>query len=129
MHMPRITHLVAWVLGAALSAFAYWYVVVYILDEFNRGYGRDTWFILNLYLFALSMVSGLIGYFVAALFRPRLQTFALAFLPGIAFTAGQLLLVFALGRAFPDRDVFGQALVGALVIGVLSIFAMPTRAA
>jgi len=112
-----------------LSALAYWYVLVYIFDEFNHGYGRDTWFILNLYLFALSMVSGLVGYFIAALFRARPRTFAIACLPGVAFTVGQLFLVFALGQAFPDRDVVGQGLAGALVIGALSIFAVPPRAA
>jgi hypothetical protein len=129
MHLPRFTHLVAWVLGAALSALAYWYVLVYIFDEFNPEYGRDTWFILNLYLFALSMVGGLVGYFIAALFRARPRTFAIACLPGVAFTVGQLFLVFALGRAFPDRDVVGQGVAGALVIGALSIFAVPSRAA
>jgi hypothetical protein len=129
MHMPRFTHLVAWVLGAALSALAYWCVLVYIFDEFNPEYGRDTWFILNLYHFAFFMVSGLVGYFIAALFRVRPRTFAIACLPGVAFTVGQLLLVFALGRAFHDREVVGQALVGALVLGALSIFAVPSRAA
>ena len=127
--MPRFTHLVAWALGAALSGLAYWYVLVYIVDEFNPQYGRDTWFILNLYLFALSMVSGLVGYFIAALFRARPRTFVVACLPGIAFTVGQLLLFFALARAFPDRDVVGQGIAGALIVGALSIFAVPSRAA
>ena len=127
--MPRFSHLVAWILAAALSALAYWYVLVYIVDEFNPEYGRDTWFILNLYLFALSMVSGLVGYFIAALFRARPRTFAIACLPGVAFTVGQLFLALALRQAFPDRVVFGQELAGALFVGALSIFAVPSRAA
>jgi hypothetical protein len=127
MHMPRFTHIVAWVSAAALSALAYWYVRVYIFDEFNPQYGRDTWFILNLYLFALFMVSGLVGYFIAALFRARPRTFAVACLPGVAFTVGQLFLMFALRQAFPDRDVVAQGLAGALVVGALSIFAVPSR--
>ena len=129
MHAPRIIALVAWILGAALSALAYWYVVVYVLDQFNHGYGRDNWFVLNLYLFALSIVSGLVGYAIAALFRSRPKTFAAACLPGVAFTVCQLFLVFALGYMFPNRDVVAQGLAGALAIGALSIFAVRPGAA
>jgi len=129
MHASRILALVAWILGAALSALAYWFGVVYVLDQFDHGYGRDNWFALNLYLFALSIVSGLIGYGVAALFRPPPRTFAAACLAGVAFTVCQLFLVSALGRVFPDRDVAGQGLAGALVIGALSTFAVRPGAA
>jgi hypothetical protein len=108
---------------------AYWYVVVYVFDQFDRGYGKDTWFLLNLYLSALSVVIGLVGYVLASFIGPRARTFAFASLAGIAFAVGELLLVFALAHAAPDRDMMAQGLVGALVIGALTVFVVPAHAA
>jgi alcohol dehydrogenase class IV len=48
---------------------------------------------------------------------------------GIAFTVGELLLVFALAHAFPDRDMVAQGLVGAFVLGALSFFVVRPHAA
>ena len=127
--MTHIANLATWMLGAAGAMLAYWSVVVYLFDQFNHGYGRDTWFLLNLYVSALSIVIGLFGYALASFFWSRPRTFALACLAGVAFTVGELLLVFALERAFPDRDVLAQAFVGALVIGALSVFVKRRHAA
>jgi L-lactate permease len=127
--MSRITSLVAWIVGAAGSTVAYWYVVVYLFDEFNHGYGRDAWFQLNVYLSMLAVLVGLIGYAVLTIFRRGPRTFAAACLSGAAFTVCELLFVFALGRVFPDRDMVIQGLAGALVIGALSIFLARPNAA
>jgi hypothetical protein len=127
--MSRFASLTAWVVGATASVATYWYVVVYLFGEFNHGYGRDTWFQLNLYLSMLSVLVGLVGYGVGIIFHPRPRTFVVACLAGVAFGLCELLFVFALGHAFPDRDMTMQGLVGALVIGALSIFVVRPYAA
>jgi len=73
--MPRIANLVAWIVGATASGVAYWYVVIYLFDEFNHGYGRDTWFQLNVYIFMLAVLAGLVGYALLTVFRRAPQTF------------------------------------------------------
>jgi uncharacterized membrane protein YhdT len=127
--MSRIASLAGWVVGASALVAAYWYVVVYLLGEFNHGYGRDTWFQLNLYLSMLSVLVGLVGYGAIAIFRTRPRAFVTACLAGAAFSVGELLFVFALGRVFPDRDMTMQDLAGALVLGALSIFVVRPHAA
>ena len=127
--MSRIASFAAWLFGAAVSAAAYWYVVVYLLDDFNPEYGRVGWFALNLYVSALSVVAGLVGYAAVAFFRPFPRAFIRACLAGVAFTAAELVLVFVLKRALPDQDALAQGLVGALVIGALSSLVLHPRAA
>ena len=127
--MSRIASLVARIVGAAGSTVAHWYVVVYLFDEFDHGYGRDTWFQLNLYLSMLALRVGLVGYAALTIFRRGLRTFTAGCLAGAAFTVCELLFVFALGRVFPDRDMVIHGLAGALVIGALSIFVARSNAA
>jgi hypothetical protein len=127
--MTRLAHLAGWLVGAIASALLVWSVVVYLLDEFDRGYGRDTWFALQLYISALSIVIGFIGYVVVVLFRSAQGTFAVACVAGVAFGLFQLLFVFVLGRAFPDRDMVAHGLAGTLVIGALSVLALCPNAA
>lgn len=118
--MSRIASFAAWVFGAAIAAAGFWYAVIYVLDEFSHEYGRDNWFLLNLYLSALAVAAGLAGYAGAAIVRTPPRAFLGACLAGIAFTVSELVLVFVLGRAFPDRDTVAWALAGALVLGALS---------
>jgi hypothetical protein len=113
--------------GAILPAVGYWYVVVYRLGDFNHGYGRDTWFQLQVYVSTLAVIAGVIGYGGASFLRPRPGTFAAAVLAGVVFTVCELLLVFLLRRAYPDRDVFVHQLVGALFLGAASIFVSVRR--
>ena len=120
--MTHIANLAAWLWGAAGAMLAYWYVVIYLFDQFNHGYGRDTWFVLNLYVSALYIAIGLLGCALANYFWARPRTVAFACLAGIAFSVVEVLLVLALERAFPDRDIIMQGLVGAFVIGALSAF-------
>ena len=126
--MTRLTQGVAWLLGALAVMVGCWYVVVYPLDNYNRGYGRDTWFQLQLYLAGISALAGLIGYVVAGFIRPRPATgFTGGLLVGAAFAVAQLLYTFALRRASPARDTVIPQLAGALVLGALSILVAKTR--
>jgi hypothetical protein len=118
--MSRIADLGAWIAGAIVSSTGYWYVVVYLLDEFNHGYGRRNWFQLSLYLSMIAVVVGLVGYAVASGIWRRSSRAASAFIAGIAFTAGQLAFGAALRSLFPDSDMALAGLAGALVIGALS---------
>lgn len=127
--MSRIASFAAWLFGAAASAAAYWYAVVYVLDEFDHGYGQDNWFLLNLYLSALSVVAGFVGYAAVSFFRAPPRALVRTSLAGIAFTVAELALVSVLERAFPGRDVVAAALAGALVIGALSSLVLRPRAA
>lgn len=128
-HMSRLANCAAWLVGAIVPTVGYWYVVVYLLDDFNHGYGRDTWFQLQLYLFALSVLAGLVGYALAALPRTRPSAFSTALLAGVVFSVGELLLVFVLRRAFPDRDMVAHQITGALVIGAASVLVASARGA
>ena len=126
--MTRLTQAVAWLLGAIAVMGGCWYVIVYPLDNFNRGYGRDTWFQLQLYLAGISAIVGLVGYLVVGFIRARAATgFVAGLVVGAAFAAAQLLFTFALRRASPDRDTVIPQLAGALVIGALSILVAKTR--
>ena len=126
--MTRLIQGAAWLLGALAVMVGCWYVMVYPLGNYNRGYGRDTWFQLQLYLAGISAVVGLIGYVIAGFIRPRPGTgFATGLLVGAAFATVQLLFTFALRRASPDRDTVIPQLAGAFVIGALSIFVTKTR--
>jgi hypothetical protein len=127
--MSRIANFLAWIVGATVSAVTYWVIVVYVLDEFNHGYGRLAWFQLSLYLSMISVLVGLAGYAVVASFRQRSRRVVAAFLVGIAFTVCELAFAFALGWAFPDRDMTILGLVGTLVIGALSAFVAHPSAA
>jgi hypothetical protein len=118
--MWRITGLGAWVSGAAACAVGYWYVAVYLLEQFNHGYGRDTWFAFNIYLCMLAILTGLVGYGAASFSQPRPRTSSVV-VAGVVFMIGQLVFVFILGRAFPDHDLVLHGLVGAVVIGAFSM--------
>jgi hypothetical protein len=126
--MARLTHGGAWLVGALAVTVGCWYVIVYPLDNYNRGYGRDTWFQLQLYLAGISAIVGLVGYLLAGFIRPRPATgFLAGMVVGAAFAAAQLLFTLALRRASPDRDTVIPQLAGALVIGALSILVAKTR--
>jgi hypothetical protein len=127
--MSRLSHSVAWILGALLPALIHWSAVIYLFEIYSRGYGRDTWFVLQLYLFVLSAVAGVIGFTVAAFLRGRPGTYAAALLAGVVFAVCQLLLVHVLRRSFPDRDMLSQELVGALLVGAVSVLVAGRRAA
>jgi len=101
---------------------AFWYVLIYIFDEFDRGYGQRNWFALNVYLSLLSVVIGLVGYGLAILFWPRHRRVVAACVAGVIFAVCELALVFAMGWALPDRDTTLEGLAGAIVIGALSAF-------
>jgi small-conductance mechanosensitive channel len=118
--MSRIVHFAGWLVGAIASALLCWAIVVYALDRFDRGYGRDTWFALQLYLSAIAIAIGLVGYVAVALFRSLHYAFGIAVLAGIAFMLCQPLFAYVLDRAFPDREMLPHAFAGALVIGALS---------
>ena len=126
--MPRLTAALGWTLGAAASMLAFWYVLVYIFDEFDHGYGQLNWFALNAYLSLLSVVIGLVGYGLALVFWPRHRRAVAAFVGGVVFAACELALVFAMAWALPDHDTTLEAFAGALVIGALSAFVMPGKA-
>jgi hypothetical protein len=119
--LPTAVALVAaWLLGAAVSAAACWYVLVFGLDEFNRGYGRSGWFALNLYLSGLAAVAGGLGYAVASLLRNAPRSLARACLAGVVFTGAELALASLMEQAFPDRDLLVPRFVAALALGALS---------
>jgi hypothetical protein len=126
--MYRITAALSWTLFAAASMVAFWYVLIYIFDEFNHGYGQRNWFDLNVYLSLLSVVIGLVGYGLAIVYRPRHRRVLAACLAGIVFAACELALVFAMGWGLPDRDTTLEGLAGALVIGALSALVAPGKA-
>jgi hypothetical protein len=117
-----------WFLAAAASMVAFWYVVIYVFEEFNHGYGQRNWFDLNVYLSLISVVIGLVGYGLAIAFWPRHRSVAAACITGVAFAACELGLVFAIGWALPDRDTTLGALAGALAIGALSVLVTPGTA-
>ena len=126
--MTRLTHAVAWLLGAIAVMVGCWYVIVYPLDNYNRGYGRDTWFQLQLYLAGISAIVGLVGYLVAGFVRPRPATgFVVGLIAGAVFAGAHLLFTLVLRRASPDRDTLIPQLAGALVIGALSILVAKPR--
>ena len=106
---------------------AFWYVVIYVFDEFDHGYGQRNWFDLNVYLSLLSVVIGLVGYGLATRFWRRHRSVAVACITGVAFAACELALVIVMGWAIPDRDTTLEGLVGALVIGALSVLVTPRR--
>ena len=120
---PRLTKIIqlpVWLVGALISAVGYWYVVVFPLDRFDRGYGQVTWFQLNLYLSAIYTVAGLLGYAAASIFRRRTVSIVSVLLAGFGFTVCFRVLAFALATAVPDTDTTPQNLGGALVLGVAS---------
>jgi hypothetical protein len=119
--VSRLGHLAVWLLGAIVAAVSSWYVMVYLLDDWNRGYGRTTWYQLRLYVSAIAAGAGLVGYGIAGAFRPRVGTLGTAILAGIAFGICDLLVVFALEQIFPERETVVQRLVVALVLGAASI--------
>jgi multisubunit Na+/H+ antiporter MnhB subunit len=126
--MTRLTHGVAWLLGAIAVVVGCWYVVVYSLDDYDRGYGRDTWFQLQLYLAVISVGVGLIGYLVAGFIQPRPATgFVVALVAGAAFAGCHLLYTLVMRHVAPDRDTVMLQFAGALVIGALSTFVEKTR--
>ena len=126
--MARLTGGVAWLVGALAVTAGCWYVIVYPLNSYNRGYGRDTWFQLQLYIGGISAVLGLVGYLIAGFIRPRpAGGFGTGLLVGAVFAAVQLVFTFALRLPSSDRDTVIPQFVGALVIGALSIFVARTR--
>ena len=120
--MSRIVNLLVWIAGAALSALGYWCAAVYVFGVFDRGYGQLNWFQLSLYLSMIFMVAGLIGYAAVTVFRQRPRSATSTFLAGAAFTVCVRIFAFALGLAYPDRDMVIEVLAGALVFGALSAF-------
>ena len=118
--LPRLAAFASWLLGAAIVSIVWWCVTIYLLAEFNRGYGRDTWFLLQLYVSSLAILAGLVGYALVGVVRPHSATFTSALLAGALFGLCQLLFLIVLRRAFPDRDVLVHQLIGALVLGALS---------
>ena len=122
--MTRLTLAAAWLLGAIVVTVCWWYTVIYPLDNYNRGYGRDTWFQLQLYLAGISAIIGLVGFVGASFLRPRPGGgFTAGMIAGAAFAICHLLFTLVLRRVSPDRDTVISQFVGALVIGALSIFA------
>jgi len=120
--MARLVSGALWLVGAVLTATGAWSAVVYLFDQFDRGYGRTTWFQLQLYVSALAIAVGLAGFVVAGFIRPRSGHPLAALLAGVVFSFGDLLLLYALVRAFPDRDMLVQRLGAALVIGAITVF-------
>ena len=118
--MTRFASGAAWFIGAAVLLLGYWAAVVYALDQWDRGYGRDTWFFLQLYLSGIAVVVGLISYVIAGFVRPRPAGFAATLAAGVVFGVCHLLLAFVLRRVFPDREILVQQFVGAIVLGAAS---------
>lgn len=127
--MTRLANLSVWLAGALAAAVSYWAIGVYLFDDWNRGYGRTTWFQLQLYVSAIAAGAGLVGYGIAGAFRPRLGTLGTAILAGVAFGICDLLVVFAFKQMFPDRETVLQRLVAALVIGAASVLIEKVRSA
>ena len=125
--MSRILHFAGWLIGATVSALLCWTIVVYVFDKFDRGYGRDTWFALQLYLSAIAVVVGLVGYVGVGLLRSLQGSFGAAVLAGLAFAIWQLSLVYVLGRLFPDRHLLPHAFAGALALNALSALVVRNR--
>ena len=120
--MIRLAGYAAWLVGAMMPALGWWAITVYGFDRFDRGYGRDTWFILQVYVSALTSVAGLVGYTIVAFIRSRSTAPFGALIAGVAFGICALLAVVALRRIFPDRDPLPQQFAAALVIGAASAF-------
>jgi hypothetical protein len=118
----RLASYAAWLFGAIVPALGWWAVAVYGFARFDRGYGRDTWFILQVYLSALTAIAGLVGYTIVAFIRSRSTAPLGALFAGVAFGVCALLAVGVLRRIFPDRDPLPQQFVAALVIGAASAF-------
>ena len=126
--MPRIASIAAWIVTAGATMLGCWFAAAYVFDRFDRGYGRDAWFMLNAYVWLLAAAAGAVGYAALSLFRSPARACAAA-LAGAAFAVSQLALAYALSRAFPDRDLVVQQLAGAVAIGMLSAaFARPRAA-
>lgn len=119
--MSRLVNAVGFLVGALVSTVIYWTVVVYVFDEFNHGYGKDTWFQLQLYVSALGTLAGLAGYVIVGFFRSRPSGFAIAVVTGTVFTVCRLILALILRRALPDRDIAFQELVGSFIIGAAAM--------
>ena len=58
--MSLVLRLLAWAVAALVAATAYWSVAVYLLGEYDRGYGKSNWFLLQLYLSAIGTPVGLV---------------------------------------------------------------------
>lgn len=120
--MSLVVRLLAWLMAALVAATAYWYVVVYLLDEFDRGYGQSNWFLLQLYLIAIYTPVGLAGYAAFAIVtreNPGGVPGALA--AGAAFTLGVRLVAYGIHLSSADLSLplplWG---VGLLIGGALS---------
>jgi hypothetical protein len=118
----RLASYAAWLFGAIVPALGWWGAAVYGFDRFDRGYGRDTWFILQAYLSALTAVAGLVGYTIVAFIRSRSTAPLGALIAGVTFGICALVAVVILRRVFPDRDPLPQQFVAAFVLGAASAF-------
>jgi hypothetical protein len=127
--MRRFANLVAWIIGAIVSAVVYRYVAVYLLGEFDHAYGKLASLQLSLVLSALFVVAGLVGYAAVASFRQRPASFVATFFAGVAFTVCVWVFAFALAWVFPNRDMAIPGLAGALLLGALSILVARPSAA
>ena len=120
--MSLVVRLLAWVMAALFAAAAYWHVVVYLLDRYDRGYGQSNWFLLQLYLCAIYTAVGLAGYAAFAVVTrggPGGVPGALA--AGAAFTLGVRLVAYGISFSSADLDLpLPLAAVGLLIGGALS---------
>jgi hypothetical protein len=114
--MSLINRFLAWTAGAL----AYEYATVYLLDEFDRGYGRLAYFQLSLYIAMISVAAGPVGYAAVARFQPWSGSVVTTFMAAIAFTVCVHVAALVLAWVAPDRDMTVQGFVAALVIGALS---------
>ena len=126
--MHRLATYAAWLVGAIVPPLGFWYAVVYLFDDFDRQYGRDTWFLLHVYIAALATVVGLVGFIVSTFIRPRQMTIPVALVAGVAFSICHMLAVGALRHWFADRDMFSQQFAAALLLGALSALVATARA-
>ena len=120
--MSLVLRLLAWAVAALVAATAYWSVAVYLLGEYDRGYGKSNWFLLQLYLSAIGTPVGLVGYAAVSALRGNPGGGILtAVAAGAGFTLGVRLATNALRLALPDFVVsMPWAAVGLLIAGALS---------
>ena len=119
--MSLVLRLLAWAVAALVAATAYWSVAVYLLGEYDRGYGKSNWFLLQLYLSAIGASVGLVGYAAVSALRGNPSGILTAVAAGAGFTLGVRLATYALRLALPDFVVsMPWAAAGLLIAGALS---------